>query len=130
MVPDKQTFTMKKAIAAIAYMLLSLFSCKGYKNLSVDEFKKTLSEDPTIQLVDVRTPAEYAEGHLAGAVNIDWFGKDFMDQAEAHLDKTRPVLVYCRSGRRSAAAAAALEKQGYSVSNMLGGYLAWCKAGK
>ena len=114
----------------MACMLFSLFSCKGYKDLSVVEFEKALAEDPSIQLVDVRTPEEYADGHLPLSVHIDFLAKGFMDKAESMLDKAHPVLVYCRSGRRSAAAAAALEKKGYAVSNLLGGYLAWTEAGK
>lgn len=54
--------------------------------------------------VDARTPQEFIEGHIPGAVNIDINSKDFIRQA-ASLDKTSPVAVYCRSGRRSKVAA-------------------------
>lgn len=113
--------------------LLSLFSflgCKGYTDLNVNEFEKMLSEDATVQLVDVRTPEEYAAGHLPGAILIDWKADGFLSRAEALVRKDRPLLVYCRSGRRSADASAQLDKAGYRVSNLLGGYLAWTEAGK
>ena len=120
---------MKYIIMSII-SLLSLFGCKGYADLKVDEFEKMLSEDRTVQLVDVRTPEEYAAGHLDDAINIDWYADDFMEQALAKLTKDRPVMVYCRSGKRSAAAAAKLDGHGYKTYNLLGGYLAWTEAGK
>ena len=110
--------------------LLSLFGCKSYKNLTPDEFEKMLSDDNSVQLVDVRTAEEYAEGHLPGAVIIDWRGEDFMGKAATFLDKDRPVMVYCRSGKRSAEAAAKLDGAGFKTYNMLGGILAWKEAGK
>ena len=110
--------------------LLGLFGCKGYGDLKVDEFEKMLAEDPTVLLIDVRTAEEYAEGHLPGAINIDWYDKDFMQKAAALLSKDRAAMVYCRSGRRSAEAAAKLYGAGIKTYNMLGGYLAWTEAGK
>ena len=114
------------------FSFLSIFSscAGGYKDLSVEDFGKKLSENGSVQLVDVRTADEFAAGHLAGAVNIDWFGAGFLDEATASLEKERPVMVYCRSGKRSAAAAAKLVKSGFKVDNLLGGYLAWTEAGK
>ena len=111
-------------------LLAGLMGCQEYTDLNVDEFQKMIANDHAVQLVDVRTPQEYAEGHLAGAINIDWYSNDFMNQAEASLTKDRPVMVYCRSGRRSAAAAEKLAAAGYKTYNMLGGYLAWTESGK
>ena len=119
---------MKRLLFLIA--LFGLFSCEGYKNLSVEEFQQLISDDPTAQVVDVRTPAEYAEGHLIGAVNIDWRDPDFNQQAQEQLDKDRPVLVYCKSGRRSAAAAALLDDDYSKTYNLRGGFQAWSNAGK
>ncbi|MBO4455179.1 MAG: rhodanese-like domain-containing protein [Bacteroidales bacterium] len=64
-----------------------------------------LARDATVQLVDVRTPEEFAENHLPGAFNIDWRGECFSEMVQQKLDKARPVMVYCR-GWRSADAAA------------------------
>lgn len=110
------------------FSLLSLFGCKGYSDLETDEFAKMLTEDGTAQLVDVRTPEEYLEGHLAGAINIDWNADGFLDKAQSLLDASRPVMVYCRSGKRSASAAAKLDKAGFKTYNLLGGYLGWTEA--
>lgn len=112
-------------------MALSLFpfvSCKAYQDLDVDAFEKMLSQD--VQLVDVRTAGEYAEGYIPGAVNIDWKEGGFLDLSRQMLSPERPVLVYCRSGRRSAAAAQSLSKAGFDVYNLAGGFLAWSEAGK
>ena len=121
---------MKNTLAAMILSLLSLFSCKGYTDLSVAEFEKKISDDPSVQLVDVRTPEEYAEGHVAGAVNIDWYEGDFLEKAKELLSKEHPVMVYCRSGRRSAAAARTLNTYGFAVFNLKGGWLEWTAAGK
>ena len=114
----------------MALSLFSLFGCKGYSDLNTEAFEAMLAGDKPFQLVDVRTPDEYAEGHLPGAVNIDWQAADFEAKEFELLAKDRPVLVYCRSGRRSAEAAEKLGKDGYDVFNLTGGYLAWTEAEK
>ena len=95
-----------------------------------DDFQTTVA-DKNIQLVDVRTAEEYAEQHIPGAVNIDVYAEDFIGQCKAKLDASRPVAVYCRSGKRSASAAAQLRKAGFKdVLNLDGGILGWLNAGK
>ena len=120
---------MKLSLLSIL-SIFTLFGCHGYANLNVDEFEKMLAEEESAQIVDVRTPEEYAAGHLAGAVNIDWYAEDFLQQAESQLDKSRPVMVYCRSGKRSAAAADRLDAAYFKTYNLSGGFLAWTEAGK
>lgn len=119
---------MKKILYLLA--LLGLVSCNGYKSLSADEFQQMLADNPDAQLLDVRTPAEFAEGHLPGALNIDWRDKDFLQQVEVQLDPQQPVLVYCRSGKRSSDAAKALHEAHFKVFNLRRGFLAWSNAGK
>ena len=97
---------------------------KSYDNVDVRGFAKLLTNN-NVQLLDVRTPDEYAEGHIAGASNIDIYDDDFISQATDSLDKSRPVAVYCRSGKRSAEAARRLAEKGYKVTNLEGGILAW-----
>ena len=121
---------MKHLSLVMAFSLIGLFSCKGYKDLSADAFEKMLQEDGAAQLVDVRTPEEYAAGHIPGAINIDWFADDFIDKAKASLTTDRPVMVYCRSGKRSAKAAWKLDGNEFRTYNLLGGYLGWTEAGK
>lgn len=110
--------------------ILGLIACSsGYADLNITDFEAAVSNG-SVALVDVRTPEEYAEGHLPGAFNCDWKTDDFLAQMEASCPKGTPLALYCRSGRRSAEAAASLSKAGYTVYNMLGGYLAWTEAGK
>jgi rhodanese-related sulfurtransferase len=75
-----------------------------------------------IQLVDVRTAAEHEAGHIAGGRLIEL--TELATQAHT-LDAERPVILYCRSGGRSAMATAALTQAGFDAHNMLGGMLEW-----
>ncbi|MFA6434509.1 MAG: rhodanese-like domain-containing protein [Elusimicrobiales bacterium] len=80
-------------------------------------------------LLDVRTPDEYAAGHLENAVNLDYHAADFKDRLAA-LEKTSKYLIYCRSGKRSAAALAIMQEQGFTdVHDIAGGINAWISAG-
>jgi rhodanese-related sulfurtransferase len=79
-----------------------------------------------IQLVDVRTPAEHDAGHIAGGTLIEL--TELAEQAHT-LDSTRPVILYCRSGGRSAMATDALTQAGFDAHNMTGGMLEWHAAG-
>ena len=84
---------------------------------------------PGTTIVDVRTPAEYADGHLPGAMNIDLQGADFLQQVSA-LDPTAPYAVYCRSGNRSAVAVDQMTQLGFtSAYDLAGGYVDWEQAG-
>jgi rhodanese-related sulfurtransferase len=84
---------------------------------------------PGTTVLDVRTPAEFAEGHLPGAVNIDVSSPDFATRI-ASLDKAAPYAVYCRSGNRSAAAVQAMQGQGFTgMYHLGGGIAAWQSAG-
>ena len=90
-----------------------------------------LEKTPAVQILDVRTKEEFATGHLAKALLIPWTDKDFKTRAAKELDPKKPVFVYCRSGRRSAEAAAALAELGFTtIQNLEGGIIAWQKAGK
>ena len=79
------------------------------------------------QVIDVRTAVEHSESHISGAAHIplDQLGPD----ATETLDADRPVLVYCRSGNRSEAAAEALRNSGYDAHSIDGGLVAWDEAG-
>ena len=94
-------------------------------DLSTSEFEAKINTDPTVPLIDVRTPEEYSQGHLQNAVNIDWNGSTFTTQI-ATLDKTKPVYVYCLSGKRSAAAADKMRSDGFTeVYELAGGIKQW-----
>lgn len=93
-------------------------------SVSAVEFQKEIRSD-SVQLLDVRTPEEYAQGHIDGAINIDVKSDDFRQKAEHTLSKDSTVLVYCRSGRRSMNAAEILTELGYKVINLEGGIIDW-----
>lgn len=99
--------------------------------IGVKDFAKAISDTAHVRLVDVRTSKEYAEGHLAGAVNIDVNQSDF-EQRSDYLtgDDGIQVAVYCRSGRRSMKAAESLSRRGVRVLNLDGGITAWQREGK
>lgn len=79
-----------------------------------------------VALIDVRTPQEYAEGAIDGAVNIDYFDQELFLKKISALDKTKPVYLYCRSGNRSMKSARQLVSLGFEkVYDLAGGYLAW-----
>lgn len=96
--------------------------------LGAAEFAAALKRSGTTVL-DVRTPQEFAEGHLPGAVNLDVSSPDFASQI-ATLDPTQPYAVYCRSGNRSGVALAAMAEQGFTAAyHLQGGIGAWQEAG-
>ena len=99
------------------------------KILPPEAFGKAL-EDKQVQLLDVRTAREYQNGHIQGALQADWTNTSQFNDRSSHLDKNRPVYLYCQSGVRSAAAMEYLQNQGFKeVVNMQGGLTAWRKAG-
>ena len=82
-------------------------------------------DNPGVQLVDVRTPDEFAAGNIPGSVNIDVLTGHFGKTAATMLDKAYTVAVYCRSGNRSKNAAKTLSMMGYNVVELDGGYNDW-----
>lgn len=105
--------------------LCSLFGCQssGFKTVNAEEFARTIAQ-PEVQLVDVRTANEFAEGHLPDAVNMDVTADAFASQITS-LDKEQPVAIYCRSGRRSKLAAKQMAAAGYQVTELDGGIGSW-----
>jgi len=82
-----------------------------------------------VEVLDVRTPEEYAEGHIDGATLIDFYEPDFANRI-AELDRSAAYVVYCRSGNRSGQAVALMAEQGFTAVNDLdGGVTAWSAAG-
>ncbi len=120
---------MMRNILTVIFGMLglnALFACVSSNTDDVDgnAFAELVRQKNVI-LLDVRTAAEYAEGHIPGAVNIDMKQSDFMAQVEKVIDKTKTVAVYCRSGRRSAQAAGMMNSQGYQTKNLKGGIQGW-----
>ena len=76
---------------------------KGYNSVDADSFAEFIA-DEQVQLIDSRTPEEFNAGHIPGAVNINIDDDNFRAKVN-ELDKSRPIAVYCRGGRRSKEAA-------------------------
>lgn len=99
------------------------------QHLSVAEFSSAIQQPGTVAL-DVRTPAEYASGHIEGARNIDFESGNFATQI-AGLDKNTTYAIYCRSGNRSGQALTQMSNAGFTnVSDLNAGIVAWEAAGK
>lgn len=105
-------------------------SSRAFKSVDVATFAEAVA-DSTYIVLDVRTPAEYAEGHIVGTdFNIDVLESDFTQKALATLPKDKSVALYCRSGNRSKSAARILSENGYSVLELASGFKGWASAGK
>jgi rhodanese-related sulfurtransferase len=97
-------------------------------DLNSEEFKNLVSK-PGVALLDVRTPAEYAEGHLENAQLIDFQAADFADQVSG-LDHDGSYAIYCRSGKRSSGAIELMRSLGFkNLFNLTGGILEWQERG-
>lgn len=94
-------------------------------NISGEEFHRLMQEHDDALVLDVRTAGEYHGGHIPGAVNLDMMDFDFSSKVEAY-DKSRPVLLYCRSGNRSYHAGNVMIKLGFEkVYNLASGLFDW-----
>ena len=120
---------MKKLLTCLLATLGLTTACgqQNFENVDVQEFAELIG-DSNVVVLDVRTAAEFAEGHIQGAVLIDQGQSDFMEKAKATLPTDKTIAVYCRSGRRSANAAGRLADAGYKCVNLKGGIIAWKKA--
>jgi rhodanese-related sulfurtransferase len=99
----------------------------GFKEIKVAEFEKHRAKKAPV--LDVRSPEEFARGHVTGAINADIHSADFAAKA-AQFDRKKPILVNCHLGSRGVIAAAELSRLGFkSVFNLEGGLDAWEKAG-
>jgi thioredoxin len=108
------------------------FSCvsQPIQTVSVDEFEKQLLTTKGEQLIDVRTPQEFAKYRIKSAKNVDFKSPDFRKEIGKY-DKTKPALIYCLSGVRSKAAAEVFKEAGFKIIYELGGGInAWSKAEK
>lgn len=99
-------------------------SATDYTKITAEEAKEMMNEDSSITILDVRTEEEFKTEHIEGAVLIP--DTDILEKAEEILtDKSATILIYCRSGRRSALAAADLVKLGYTNVYDFGGIIDW-----
>jgi rhodanese-related sulfurtransferase len=122
---------MKKLIFSLGILaigMISLIGCKKendiIKTIDSKEAKEIMEQNEDVIILDVRTEEEFREGHIKGAILLPDY--EVEEKAEEVLvDKSTTVLVYCRSGRRSASAAKALLTLGYSKIYDFGGIIDW-----
>ncbi|QBN18404.1 thioredoxin domain-containing protein [Flavobacterium nackdongense] len=123
-----------RSLIFISFVTFTMLSCTGQPSKSLKSvdpvtFSKEIAQLEEPQLIDVRTPGEFNAGHILDAENIDWLSNNFVAATEK-LDKSQPIFVYCKSGGRSAKAAAKLEELGFKkIYNLEGGIMKWDAAG-
>jgi len=120
---------MKPLIQYVFVMVITFSSCDSIAqqklSITVNEFESKW-QTGSYQLLDVRTTGEYKAGHLKNSLQADWLNKQQFEERTRHLDRSKPLLVYCASGVRSEQAAKWLLKQGFAeVFNLKGGTSAW-----
>lgn len=122
---------MKKILTCLLATLGLTSACgqQNFENTDVQGFSELVA-DSNIVVLDVRTVAEFTEGHIERAILIDQGQSDFIEKAKSTLPIEKKIAVYCRSGRRSANAAGKLADIGYKCVNLKGGIIAWKDAGK
>lgn len=99
------------------------------KQTPPQEFITMAKADSTAVLLDVRRPEEFAEGHIAGARNLNFLDTESFMRGISQLDRTHTYYIYCRSGGRSAKAAKQMRSKGLKVVDMKGGMLLWTELG-
>lgn len=131
---------LKTALVALLAATLFLGACgdsgdtatKSRLELtSVSDIADIIASPPEgLVILDIRTADEFSGGHLAGAINIDYYGSDFEAKLRS-LDPDVPYVMYCNSGNRSANALALMDSIGFQeVYELDGGIQAWYAAGQ
>ena len=116
---------MRYLCTLLAFVIVSTAAIAG-GDITTAQAARMIKKSSTI-ILDVRTQAEYADGHLYASRLLDFYAKDFWTRV-ALLPKNATIVVYCRSGRRSKDTETKLTQMGYThVYNMLGGFDAWKK---
>ena len=120
-----------KYILVVAFSIIfscSLINSESINQMNSDELIEFIELNDAI-LVDVRTEDEYNSGYIESSLNIDYFSNEFSVNADK-LDKTIPIILYCRSGKRSSMSASKISKLGFKeIYNLKGGILEWIEEG-
>ena len=118
---------MKKYLVLL-FGVMFFFGCKAQnsvKVLTAEEFAAAVKADKKAVVLDVRRPDEFAAGHIEGAVLLNFLDTVAFNAGVEKLDKSKTYYIYCRSGRRSNSAAVILQKKGFTVFDLGGGFLSW-----
>lgn len=122
-------------VTVLLILIIFLIGCTMEKGIDqkdtrfekVDSLKAKELIDSGIITLDIRTPEEFNEERIAGSVNIDFYASNFEDKLN-ELDKTKPYLIYCRSGHRSGIAHERMKELGFlQVYDLIGGINEWKK---
>ena len=115
-----------KRILTILTSICALVGCKAdrFESVNAERFAQII-QDTTVVRLDVRTTAEYQQGHIPGAILIDVTQANFLEEAKQKLPKEQTIALYCRSGRRSKKAANLLVEEGYKVVELNAGFNSW-----
>jgi phage shock protein E len=118
------------AAKAVTAPLLDLMKKKmPPKDVTPDEAERLLQLQPDVVVIDVRTSEEYALGHIRGAINVDFFDRDFAEKLKKHEGKT--VLVHCASGGRSGQTITKIKDANFpAIYHLKSGFSGWQAAGK
>ena len=122
---------MSKSLFILMLSILGFMGCNAQRGSSIDskEAYGLIKADSNIAILDVRTAKEFADGHVAGAVNIDVNQADFAQKID-ELDRSKTYIVYCRSGRRSRKAVGIMATKGFKkLYNVSDGFVGWNKNG-
>ena len=111
----------------IPVFCFSQISKNKYEILEYEIFKND-TQLKNILLIDVRTSEEYKEGHIEGAINIDFYQENVFNSFFKKIDNTKPVYIYCRSGNRSRKTSNKLIEMGFvKIYDLKDGYVSWIK---
>ena len=122
---------MSKSFFILMLSILGFMGCTAQNGSSIDskEAYGLIKADANIAILDVRTAKEFADGHVAGAVNIDVNQTDFAQKID-ELDRSKTYIVYCRLGRRSRKAVGIMAAKGFkNLYNVSDGFVGWNKNG-
>ena len=119
-------------LTILFFSILFLIACgqnkSGYLSIDAIQFNQKLENTKNVQLIDVRTPEEYANSKIGDALNLNYYDSDFEAQLKK-LDTNKPLFVYCKSGGRSSGAVAQILDLGFTeVYELQGGIMAWERA--
>lgn len=123
-------------VKLLLFLVLGCFICscngqpsKGIRLVPPTAFAEKIKTTSNAQILDVRTPLEFADEHIDNAVNVNWNSDDFAEKASKY-DKSKPVFVYCKVGGRSRQAAEKLHEMGFTeIYDLQGGFMKWSAAG-
>ena len=118
-------------VALVAVAIVFFMAFKGirqsnvFSSIDIKSFADKIKTEQGIIILDVRTPAEFAQGSIKGSINLDVNDLNFKDKISS-FDKEKSYLIYCRSGMRSVKACNIMAENGFTkMFNLLGGYQAW-----